>query len=198
MLSRRGLIGSLLTAPFVVRSTSIMRVRRRALTFIELDEWSSWDCPNDGSVNEIVRFIHFGGESDGPILPRQHFIYVRSGGKSFSYYLEEPPMLFGPPAQAIGWDLEFLVRAEQERDDDDDWTPDQLIDEENDVSDEFPNPPEIERVEDFDFEPFACLRCGENLTLYPNGGEGDEVDCCGLHYQTEHVQTDLVVTEKKG
>ena len=42
-----------------------------------------------------------------------------------------------------------------------------------------------------------CLRCCEPVPLYFNGGELDRKECCGLIYQTEHVQIDLVVYEKE-
>ncbi len=28
----------------------------------------------------------------------------------------------------------------------------------------------------------TCLRCGKEVTLFFNGGEGDRKDCCGLTY----------------
>ncbi len=52
---------------------------------------------------------------------------------------------------------------------------------------------EIKRVEDFHSGEIKCLRCGKDLELHWNGGELDEVDCCGFLYILEHTRVDLVV-----
>ena len=56
---------------------------------------------------------------------------------------------------------------------------------------------EIKRVKGFQSGDFTCLRCHRSFYLHYNGGELDQVECCGLVYQTEHVQIDLVIREKE-
>jgi len=55
---------------------------------------------------------------------------------------------------------------------------------------------EIARIKNFESGDVNCIICGKVLHLYFNGGELDKVECCGLNYATQHVQTDLVVTSK--
>lgn len=57
------------------------------------------------------------------------------------------------------------------------------------------NKKEIKRVENFDEGDVSCVKCGKVLHLYYNGGEMDEVRCCGLIYRTEIQKVDLVVYE---
>lgn len=52
---------------------------------------------------------------------------------------------------------------------------------------------EVARVQNFEEGDFKCLRCGKPFHLFWNGGELDEVQCCGLRYRTECTQVDLVV-----
>lgn len=56
---------------------------------------------------------------------------------------------------------------------------------------------EIDRVEGFTDGDYTCV-CGEELTLYWNGGKLDEVQCkCGKHYHTEYYRVDLVICNKQ-
>ena len=52
---------------------------------------------------------------------------------------------------------------------------------------------EIKRIPDFGEGDIACMGCGRKLRLYFNGGELDEIVCCGYHYETVHTQIDLVI-----
>jgi hypothetical protein len=54
---------------------------------------------------------------------------------------------------------------------------------------------EVRRVKFFPQGQYSCLRCGQPVNLRYNGGALDTQVCCGLVYSTEHVQTDLVITE---
>ena len=54
---------------------------------------------------------------------------------------------------------------------------------------------EVKRIEDFESGEYVCS-CGEEFTLYFNGGELDQHVCkCGLIYRTECQRIDLVVYE---
>lgn len=55
---------------------------------------------------------------------------------------------------------------------------------------------EVARTENFDAGDTPCIRCGNTLHLYYNGGELDSKECCGLIYRTEVQRVDLVVYEK--
>lgn len=53
---------------------------------------------------------------------------------------------------------------------------------------------EIHREADWSSGDYPCIGCGKVNHIWYNGGELDRVKCaCGLVYQTEHVQIDLVV-----
>ena len=57
---------------------------------------------------------------------------------------------------------------------------------------------EIKRISNWDNGSGGnvnCLKCGKLLTLYFNGGELDQLRCCGLVYYTIHTQIDLVIAE---
>lgn len=55
---------------------------------------------------------------------------------------------------------------------------------------------EIKRVKGFDSGKFNCVTCNKALYLYWNGGELDDVECCGKLYRTEHHEIDLVIYDK--
>lgn len=54
---------------------------------------------------------------------------------------------------------------------------------------------EIQRISNVgngDYE-VVCIECGKVITLFYNGGELDQSECCGNIYRLESTQTDLVV-----
>lgn len=59
------------------------------------------------------------------------------------------------------------------------------------------NKKEVKRVKSFDSGAIDCIVCNKTLHLYWNGGELDNVECCGILYRTEHQETDLVIYDKK-
>ncbi len=56
---------------------------------------------------------------------------------------------------------------------------------------------EISRVENWTSGSVTCPRCGNTFTLYFNGGELDEVRCCGLKFYQEAIRYDLVISEEE-
>jgi len=56
---------------------------------------------------------------------------------------------------------------------------------------------EIGRIKGFESGLFKCCKCGKENHLFFNGGELDEITCCGIKYVTEHIQIDLVIYDKE-
>lgn len=56
---------------------------------------------------------------------------------------------------------------------------------------------EIIRVKNFSHGDVECIKCKNQLRLYFNGGELDQVECCGHVYATEHAAIDLVIYKKE-
>lgn len=54
----------------------------------------------------------------------------------------------------------------------------------------------IKRIENWSSGDINCLRCGEELHLFFNGGELDSVECCGLTYETQCQRIDLIISEE--
>lgn len=54
---------------------------------------------------------------------------------------------------------------------------------------------EIERIENVDEGAYHtnCKGCGEDVTLYWNGGELDSKSCCGFTYSLQSRGIDFVV-----
>lgn len=42
-------------------------------------------------------------------------------------------------------------------------------------------------------EELKCISCGKEIELWYNGGELDQVECCGYLYRGEHRQIDIAI-----
>lgn len=54
---------------------------------------------------------------------------------------------------------------------------------------------EIKIVRGFCEGDINCLKCGQAIHLYYNGGELDTLTCCGLRYSTEADEINLHIYE---
>lgn len=59
---------------------------------------------------------------------------------------------------------------------------------------------EVDRREDVDAEAqrVRCVRCGGRVVLHWNGGELEEVTCCGHLYSFQAVRLDVVIYRAEG